>query len=165
MGLGLAKSAPELCREMFKYHLWRQAKVSNMLMEVDAALWSKQLTGSFSSLKGILDHIVWVEMGWLRRVDDTQAAPSETYDVKGMLEMWKRTSARWHEILVDSEDADFKKLFVYFDFEGERFEISLAKIVLQVIDHCSYHIGQMMNTIRGFGMEPIPTGLTVYLRA
>lgn len=165
MGLGQAKSMPDLCREMFKFHLWRQERVSSMLMEVDARILSEQLSGSFSSLNIILNHIVWAEMVWLGRVDNTAVAAMQDLDVKGMLAVWKAASEKWTTVLERAQDADFSQCFVYFNSQGERFENSLAEIVMHMIDHCSYHTGQMMNAIRGFGMEPVPTNLIHYLRA
>jgi|GEM_PF-1631884 uncharacterized damage-inducible protein DinB len=165
MGLNQADSLSALCREMFEYHRWRQEKVSRLLEEIESSILSQKLSGSFSSLNLILKHLVMAEMVWLGRVDHDSVAAMGELDVKGMLAVWKTTTDKWAHHLARSVDDDFKAVVVYYNSQGEPFQNSLAEIVLHMIDHCSYHVGQIMNAIRGFGKEPVPTNFIHYLRS
>lgn len=165
MGLGQAHSKAEVCRDMFRFHRWRQEKVCELLKGIDTALFSQQLHGSFGSLHIIVHHLVWAEMVWLGRVDQNTVAVMQDQDMQDMLAVWRRSSSKWAEILESASDADFDKHFSYFNTKGDAFQNNLGEIVFHVVDHATYHIGQLMTALRGFGIEPVPTNIIHYLRA
>lgn len=165
MGLAEANSLKGICREMFEFHQWRQGVVSGLLEGIQEELLMQQLTGSFGSLNIILHHIVWAEMVWLGRVDSNTLATMPDLDVKGMLLVWKATSDKWGNLLESATSDDFLKPVVYYNTKGEKFENNMGEIVFHMIDHATYHVGQMMNAIRGFGIDPVPSNFIHYLRA
>jgi uncharacterized damage-inducible protein DinB len=165
MGLAQVQSKAEVCREFFRYHCWRQAKVCELLEGLDTSVFSQQLHGSFGSLHIIVHHLVWAEMVWLGRVDQNTVAVMQDRDMQEMLAVWRRSSSKWAEILATSSEEDFDSSFAYYNTKGEAFSSTLAEIIFHVVDHASYHTGQLMSALRGFGIEPIPTNIIHYLRA
>ena len=165
MGLGQVQSKAEVCREMFRFHCWRQARVCELLEGLDPAVFSQQLHGSFGSLHIIVHHLVWAEMVWLGRVDQNTVAVMQDRDMQDMLAVWRRSSDKWVEILAASSEEDFDKTIAYYNTKGDAFSNTLAEIIFHVVDHATYHTGQLMSALRGFGIEPIPTNIIHYLRA
>jgi uncharacterized damage-inducible protein DinB len=150
---------------MFAFHLWRQSQIATLLEGLNADLLAQPLNGSFGSLNIILHHLVWAEMVWLGRVDNSTLAAMQDSDVKNMLKVWKATSAKWRSILASTDESGFRTPIAYFNTKGDRFENTLGEIVLHMIDHTTYHVGQMMNAVRGFGVDPVQTNIIHYLRA
>jgi uncharacterized damage-inducible protein DinB len=165
MGLSQSTSKAEVCRDLFRFHQWRQAKVCELLGSVDTALFSQQLPGSFGSLYIIVHHLVWAEMVWLGRVDHNTVAVMQDHDIQDMLAVWQRSTSKWSQILETSSEEDFNKILSYYNTKGDAYQNSLAEIVFHVVDHATYHIGQLMTALRGFGIEPVPTNIIHYLRA
>lgn len=166
MGLAQASNPADMCRELFTFHRWRQAQVAGVLQSLDQTSYAQPLNGSFGSLKIILSHLVWAEMVWLGRVDsNTVAAMMQDSDVSEILSVWTKTLDRWETILNQASPADFERSITYFNTKGEHFENTLVEIVFHMVDHATYHVGQMMTAARGFGIDPVPTNIIHYLRA
>lgn len=165
MGLVLPTDAKAYCQELFEFHKWRQEKITTLLQEVDQTIFSQQLDGSFGSLYIILNHLVWAEKVWLGRVDNDELATMRSTDVAGLLDDWGTVTQKWSQMVRQQDAEFFSKTIRYFNTNGDAFENSLAEIIVHLVDHSTYHIGQMMNAVRGFGIEPVSTNYIHYLRA
>lgn len=167
MGLGEVLSSKAHCEELFRFHRWRLKKISVLLRGIDSEAFSKQLNGSFGSLFIVLKHLVWAEKVWMGRVnpDDVAAMGLDEQDIEEMLNEWDLISTKWSESVSDWKQEDFGQKINFFDSQGLKFEQSLFEIIIHLVDHSTYHIGQMMSTVRSFGFEPVPTNYIHYLRA
>ncbi|MEM7037264.1 MAG: DinB family protein [Bacteroidota bacterium] len=165
MGLNLATSAKNYCQELLHFHCWRQETICKLLTELDSQVFSRELSGSFGSLYIICKHLVWAEKVWLGRVNHDEMATMREMDVLGMIEEWKSVTAKWTAELEKREEEGFQSPIEYFNSTGTRYENTLFEIVVHMIDHSTYHIGQMMNAVRGFGIDPVSTNYIHYLRA
>jgi uncharacterized damage-inducible protein DinB len=165
--MGLAHDTHEeaWCRQLMDFHAWRRTKISDLLMEVDEKVFTEQLAGSFGSLTIILNHLVWAEKVWLGRVNRDEVATMKSSDVRSLLEAWKDVSEKWHALIDNATAADVHREIEYFNSTGERFSNTVWEIVVHMVDHSTYHVGQMMNAVRGFGIEPVSTNFIHYLRA
>jgi uncharacterized damage-inducible protein DinB len=165
--MGLANvNAPEgWASELISFQTWRREKVSDLLREVDEKIFTEQLHGSFGSLYIILNHLVWAEKVWLGRVDRDTVATMKPTNVAGLLDMWAEVNGKWSTLIHAATTEDILREIEYFTSTGDRFTNSVLEIVIHMVDHATYHVGQMMNAIRGFGMEPVSTNFIHYLRA
>ena len=161
--MGLSTGAKAHCERLISFHQWRLEKICELLKDVDGQYYSQQISGSFSSLYIILKHLVWAEKIWLGRVDQDKVAAMREQDFSGLMDDWKATAAQWQACIAAAED--FEKPCEYFTTSGQKHENSLFEIVTHLIDHSTYHIGQMMNAVRGFGIDPVSTNYIHYLRA
>lgn len=164
MGLTAAHTSKAWCEELFAFHLWRQAEIVKLLRELDAQFVSQQLSGSFGSLYIIMKHLVWAEKVWLGRVDNDAVANMRELDFPGLLEEWKATSAKWVSEVQQQAPEAFDQQVVYYTTKGVEHSNTLTEIVIHLLDHATYHIGQMMNAVRSFGIEPVSTNYIHYLR-
>ena len=165
MGLGHQAGSEAWARELIEFQAWRREKVSELLREVDEKVFTEQLHGSFGSLYIILNHLVWAEKVWLGRVDRDTVATMKPSNVAGLLEMWAEVNGKWSSLIHEMNTEDISREIEYLTSTGDRFTNSVLEIVIHMVDHSTYHVGQMMNAIRGFGMEPVSTNYIHYLRA
>jgi uncharacterized damage-inducible protein DinB len=164
MGLTVNATLEGWARELIEYQTWRRKKVSNLLLEVDEKIFTQQLTGSFGSLYIILNHLVWAEKVWLGRVNRDTVATMKPTDVGGLLEMWKEVNDNWKEVIRAATKEDILREIEYFTYAGGRFSNTVLEIVIHMVDHSTYHVGQMINAMRSFGIEPVSTNYIHYLR-
>jgi uncharacterized damage-inducible protein DinB len=154
------------CAEMLAFHHWRQQRIGSLLGGIDKTYFEKQLNGSFSSLLVVLSHLVWAEKVWLGRVDSRElASMNAEMDAATLLSEWASGTAKWQRAIAEFPADQFDKPIRYYTTQGEAFENSLFEIVTHLVDHSTYHIGQMMNAVRSFGLEPVSTNYIHYLRA
>jgi uncharacterized damage-inducible protein DinB len=55
------------------------------------------------------------------------------------------------------ENNELDKMISYKNSHGEAFENTIKDIMFHIINHSSYHRGQVMLLVRNAGLEPIPT--------
>lgn len=60
---------------------------------------------------------------------------------------------------------NFPRLIRYRNSNGEQFDNSIADILTHVINHSSYHRGQIFKMLRQKGEEPINTDYITYARS
>ena len=51
----------------------------------------------------------------------------------------------------------------YENLQGVRWEYSLAEMMQQLVNHSSYHRGQVAVLLRQLGQKPLPTDFLVFL--
>lgn len=150
---------------LIRFHHWRQEIIGNKLKGIDTELLNKQIPGSFGSLFIILKHLVWAEKVWYSRANpESSAVMAESVgDVNSLVEEWNKITTKWVD-LVESK-ADLTEKVVYFNTIGQEFTTPLDEIIVHLVDHSTYHVGQIMNTIRAFDLEPVSTNYIHYLRS
>jgi uncharacterized damage-inducible protein DinB len=153
------------CTEWLAFHQWRQEQIGTLLRSVDTEYFSKQLSGSFGSLFIVLKHLIWAEKVWLGRVKPNVVAMMRDVTPSELVEEWENVTRQWVEVVQNASEADFDTVIEYSDTKGNAYSNTLFEIILHFVDHSTYHVGQMMNAIRAFGLEPVSTNYIHYLRA
>lgn len=165
MGLAHGSTAKAHCLELLSFHSWRRRIISELLQEVDEKYFAQELPGSFGSLYIILNHLVWAEKIWLGRVNRDEVATMKSSNTQDLLAAWESVTRKWTNLVEQLDEKQFNAPVSYFNSTGDQYENSTLEIVIHLVDHSTYHIGQMMNAVRGFGIEPVSTNYIHYLRA
>jgi uncharacterized damage-inducible protein DinB len=155
-------------REMFGYGSWATA-----LMFIAAeALTQEQLealaVSSFPSIHATLAHIVGAEWIWLRRWlgDSPTSAPvwAGTPTLAELKIQLVAVEAERASFLAPLTDADLDGVLTYRGFDGKAFSHPLGQTMKHVVNHSTYHRGQLATLLRQAGHTPPNTDFTRYLR-
>jgi uncharacterized damage-inducible protein DinB len=155
-------------RELFSYCAW----ANDRMFSAAEALSPEQLlataASSFPSVRGTLGHIVGAEWLWLRRWrgESPSAAPawvtgSTLADLRGHL---STLEAERDEYLAALADADLERVVEYRTLAGKAYADPLGDLLRHVVNHSTYHRGQVATQLRQLGQAPPSTDLIVYLR-
>jgi uncharacterized damage-inducible protein DinB len=154
--------------ELFAYGAWANAHV----FEAASALSEEQLhhpvASSFPSVGGTLAHIVGAEWVWLRRW--LGESPSSFPDwvskpVWGDLRATLSALEKEREALLSGlSDADLGQSISYRTLGGQAFSDPLGSLMKHVVNHSTYHRGQVVTQMRQLGHKPPSTDLILYLR-
>ncbi|MBI4409999.1 MAG: DinB family protein [Gemmatimonadetes bacterium] len=153
----------ERIREMFEYNRWANER----MLEAAATLTPEQLTrdlrNSFPSVRDTLAHIVGAEWVWLMRWQGT--SPQKLPDPDGFATV-ASLRVRHDEIVRDRQElldalteAELERVISYRNFKGEPFAYPLWQLLRHVINHSSYHRGQITTLLRQLGAQPVGTDL------
>lgn len=167
IGLGLVKEfdRKSYCLELFEFHNWRQRRIVELMNSFDPAYFTKQINGSFSSLFIVLEHLIWAEKVWFSRMDGTGVAVMKSnQSVADLLQEWTLVTHKWTELVNSKGEEGFEEIVTYHTTKGVKHDDRFFEIVIHLIDHSTYHIGQMMNAVRSLGLEPVPTNFIHFLR-
>lgn len=156
-------------RELFAYSTWASARMFEAAGTLSPEQLSATVASSFPSVRGTLAHVVGAEWIWLRRWrgESPAAAPgwvagaslSELRDRLASIE------ADRDAYLTGLPDGDLARIVEYRTLSGQAGADRLEDLVRHVVNHATYHRGQVATQLRQLGVAPPGTDLVIYLRS
>lgn len=155
-------------RELFGYASWATAR----MFSAAETLTQEQLTAfvesSFPSILGTLAHMVGSEWIWLCRWQgDSPTAIPDWVSQPALKDLEIRLAAIEGErasFLGQLTDADLERVVSYRGLDGQTFSLPLGALIRHVVNHATYHRGQLATMLRQLGHAPPSTDFTRYLR-
>jgi uncharacterized damage-inducible protein DinB len=157
----------EETRTLYSFNRWANRR---LLKAVQVLQWedlTRDLRASYGSIRGTLVHIIWGEWLWLRRWQGE--SPKQILLAEDFPD-WTTLESRW--IAVEKEQQAFLERLTddalemrvsYENLQGQRWEYSLAQMMQHVVNHSSYHRGQVVTLLRQLEQMPPATDFLVFL--
>lgn len=157
-----------LFRRLFEYNRWANARARAAVARLTPEQFTRQVGGSYGSVRNTLAHVVASEWVWLRRWKGTSpTAPPFPED--GLT--FERLEAEWEPIERETQvfvdglgDAKLEEVVAYNNTRGLPFSEPLWQQLQHLVNHSSYHRGQIVTLLRQLGAEPIGTDLIAFYR-
>ena len=122
--------------------------------------------GSFASLRGTLAHVYGAEWIWLERWRglSPRSLPFslDFPDVERIRTRWQDVEREQREFLDALDPARLAEVISYVNLKGETFAYPLRRMLQHVVNHSSYHRGQIATLLRQLGATPLSTDLLLY---
>jgi len=155
------------------HHLRFSAWATRRVLESAAPLPSEELHrnlgSSFGSMWGTMVHIFQADSVWWDRLMGKPTTSIDRYqplpELGDFSKQWLAvhdTYVSWGEKL---DPAGWDRIVPHRNLEGKAFEAPVWQIVLHVVNHASYHRGQVTAMLRQLGRTPTGTDLIAYYRA
>lgn len=155
-------------QELFAYAAWSNRKLFTALESLSAEDYKRDLKTSFGGIQGTVNHMVWADELWLRR---WQQAPMPAVEQGRDLETLAAARERWDRIEAERSafvatvgEDHLGDVIVVRASSGGEFRHHLRETFLHVIDHTTYHRGQVIAMLRQLGIKPPVTGLITFYR-
>ena len=155
-------------RRLFEYNRWANLRILAALETLTVAELEREIPSSFPSVLATLVHTMGAEWVWLERwkgTSPTTLPGSEGFDSVAAVR------ARWDEIWKDQQDflaglgaADAERAVSYRLFSGDPDTRPLGELVRHVVNHATYHRGQLVTMLRQLGKTPPSTDYVRWLR-
>jgi len=137
------------------YNIWANNRLINNLLEQDDQLLTKVLVASFPTIRATLQHIWFAETGWLSRLNGNGWDAIKVTEFNGtnqeLIKEWQTTSEEFKDF---TNKADLPKK-IQFEHKGEKFSIPTSEIIQTVLNHGSYHRGQIVMMKRQLGINKV----------
>ncbi|HEY1469295.1 MAG TPA: DinB family protein [Candidatus Acidoferrum sp.] len=159
---------------LFEYDRWANKRVLQAASGLSAEQFTRDLRGSFRSVRDTLVHIIGGEWGWL--VYWKHPSPNSAF----LGDLWTRHDAlfnpnafpdiaavqlKWAE--VEKEQAEFVNRVTSESLEKllpvGTTQISLAHLMQHLANHSTYHRGQVVLMLRQLLAEPLATDFHVFI--
>jgi uncharacterized damage-inducible protein DinB len=155
-------------RDLFAFNRWANARMRAAVKTLDEEEYRRDLKSSFASVRDTWMHIMASEWVWLSRWLGTSpsAMPSEwkDYDRQQVIDEWQALEAAQLAYVGKLTDADLDRTIPYINFAGEKYSQPLWHLMRHVVNHSTYHRGQLTTMIRQLGREAVSTDLVKYFR-
>jgi len=159
---------------LYEYDRWANNRVLQAVSALSDEQFTRDLGGSFRSVRDTLVHIIGGEWGWLTYWKE--AAPSSAF----VKDLWTRQDALFHPKAfpnfsavqrkwaeVEKEQAEFMKGVTNESLERmlpiRTTQISLAHLMQHLANHSTYHRGQIALMMRQLGAKSLATDFHVFL--
>ena len=154
-------------RTLYAYNRWANRRLLAAVRLLQPMEFIRDLSTSFGSIRGTLVHIVWGEWLWVRRwlgESPTQVFDLEKFPAVDSLEStWDEVERDQRNFIAGLSDERLIGRVSYENFQGDRWEYSLGHMMQHLVNHSSYHRGQVVTLLRQLGHNPPTTDFLVYL--
>jgi uncharacterized damage-inducible protein DinB len=157
------------CRELIEFNRWATARVLDAVAELPAEDFTRALGSSFPSVRDTLVHVMSAEWVWLARCTGTSptAMPEEwkQLDLATLRTTWDGVHAALRAFVDGLDDAALDRAHHYRNLAGQAATSLLAQILRHVVNHSTYHRGQVVTMLRQLGAAAPATDLIAFYRA
>jgi len=149
-------------RTLIGYDRWANAILLDAAAHLSAAEYTRDLGASFASVRGTLVHIMHGERRWLQYFQEGTFAPAvnpdDFPDTGSLARAWSQLEADRQQFADRLTDA---KLATAVSVGDQSY--ALGDLIQHILDHSTYHRGQVASMIRQLGHAPPPTGYRFFL--
>jgi uncharacterized damage-inducible protein DinB len=145
-------------RTMLDYHYWARDRMLDALGGLSSEQYNKDLGSSFKSIRETVVHIYAAEWAWCSRwhgTSPTALLSSEPYpDVASIRQAWLENEGRVRRFTDELGEPGIAKVIEYKMLNGTSGATPFWQMLQHVVNHASYHRGQVTTMLRQLGAAP-----------
>ncbi|MBI4418665.1 MAG: DinB family protein [Ignavibacteriales bacterium] len=158
----------ELLGELFAYDGWATRKLLEVVATLSEEQYTRDLESSHGGIRGTLVHAYGAGEIWLKRWEgESPTALITEQDIptfKLLAERWSVLEKKLEDFLKGVPDARLQAPLAYRNIKGEPISTELWKQMQHLVNHGSYHRGQVVAMLRQLGVKPVATDLINFYR-
>ena len=142
-------------RELFEYNYCFNQKLIEIFED------SPNKT-SEKSVK-LINHILNAHQIWSNRIDSKQT-PFEVFELHNIQDLKNIDKTNYELTLKILDKFDLNATVNYSNSKGQEFSNSIRDILFHIINHSTYHRGQIATEFKNHGLEPLVTDYIFFKR-
>lgn len=155
--------------ELADYHIWANNIVCEWLDKISEEQWKQNIVSSFNSIYETVLHVAAAEKLWNERLKKYTDLVNMTGTFKGsndeLLKIWKEQSENLKKFIQDFPESSLNEKLAFKNIKGIAFNLPYWQLFAHVINHSTYHRGQLVTMLRQAGYTNISSiDLTTYFR-
>jgi uncharacterized damage-inducible protein DinB len=160
---------PETIRDLYLYNHWANQRTLASVAPLSSEQFTRGLGNSFSSMRDTVAHIlgaewIWLER-WLGRSPKALLAASDFPTVDALRQRWATVEQDRNRFLQTLTHESLHQSISYINLRGQPMAYPLWQQMMHVVNHSSYHRGQVTTLLRQLGAEPQNTDFLGYYDA
>jgi uncharacterized damage-inducible protein DinB len=149
-----------------QYNAWANNKLIEFIAQLDRSLLEQEVKSSFPTLCKTIQHTANAEQIWLSRLQQqTIATWPGDISKENAMQKWQSSSAEFVAHFKRKAADYYQQPITYTSMKGDQFTTSAGNIALHVVNHSTFHRGQMITILRALHQENLPaTDYILYTR-
>jgi len=147
----------ELCL-LVDYNYWARDRLLEAIAVLTPEQFMRPMGNSFSSIRDTIAHICDAESIWLRRWHGEQPEgfqkPDRIADLAAARQEWAGLERQMRDVLAAQGPEGVERRIEYKDFRGAARSDVFWQMLQHVVNHGSYHRGQVTTMLRQLGAAP-----------
>jgi uncharacterized damage-inducible protein DinB len=153
---------------LFEYTVWANRTVVRAAAALTVEEFKRDLASSHGGVRGTLAHMLSAEWIWLERWKGVSPPKmmdeGEFPDVVALSKRWKAVEEHRDAWFRGLKEKALGEPIRYTSTEGKPNEAPLWQLVQHVVNHATYHRGQVTTLFRLLGVKPVSTDLVFWDR-
>lgn len=149
-------------QEMFEYNYWARDLQLRACTRLTDEQFLRPLGSSFSSVRDTTAHLLWAEWLWLERWlgrsptkrEAEDFAPSKFRNVAAIEDRWRTVERNARHFLSGLAEEKLSQPLTYTNLQGEKWTYPLWQTLFHLVNHQTYHRGQITTMLRQLGAQP-----------
>ena len=159
---------PEEMVALYDYNAWADRRVVEAAGALSKEQFVKPLLSSYSSVRDTLAHILGVEWLWLERFGGRSPASipdgNEFTEISSLKARWTQFEPTLLKFVRGLTETDLERVIEYKTMKFGVYCNPLWQSMLHLVNHGTYHRGQITTMLRQLGAQPILTDLMHFYR-
>ena len=159
---------PQEMRVLYDYNAWADHRSMDAASKLTTEQFVKPMGSSFGSVRDTLAHIYGAEWIWLERFQGRSPAslPDVTQfkDIASLRERWNEHEVRLLGFVRGLTQTDLDRVMEYKTLKFGVYSNPLWESMQHLVNHGSYHRGQVTTLLRQLGAQAIATDLMHFYR-
>ena len=152
---------------LFAYNRWANARILEAVAPLTEEEFKRNLSSSHGSMHGTLTHILAAEWIWLMRCNGVSPKdlfdPEEFDNLASLKTKWVEVEQEQKRFMDELDQESLSRSIAYTNTNGEQWAYTLKQILHHVVNHSTYHRGQITTMLRQLGTAAVMTDLLVYI--
>jgi uncharacterized damage-inducible protein DinB len=159
----------ELLQQYAAYTIWANERILAPIEALGEERLHQPVNSGFKSIYHTLLHLWDAESIWWQRMKlmEQITVPSATFNgpLAELRQKMLQQSRQWKEWVDNATEAALQHEFIYQNTKREQFKQPIWQMLLHIVNHGTYHRGQLVTLLRQLGAEQVPaTDFIVFSR-
>lgn len=155
-------------RQLIDFHYWARNRVMTAAAYLSAEQYARPMGNSFASVRDTLNHLYQAEWIWYSRwngVSPTAFPEIDLPDLGTLSQRWLEMEGKVRAYLDEAGEAGLQRIIPYRLMSGKESASPLWQLVSHLVNHGTYHRGQVTTLLRQLGAPPPQsTDMITYFR-
>jgi uncharacterized damage-inducible protein DinB len=160
--------SPEEMRVLYDYNAWANHRQLEAASKLTTEQFLRPMGSSFSSVRDTLAHIYGGEWVWLERFQGRSPSSlpevTEFKDLASLRQRWSEHEPRLLDFVRRLTQSELDRVMEYKTLKFGVYRNPLWQSMQHLVNHGTYHRGQVTTLLRQLGAEPILTDLMHFYR-
>lgn len=152
---------------LYEYNRWANARTLDAASRLTPEQFTRDLQSSHRSVRDTLAHTLAAEWIWLERWKGTSPKsllnPADFPTMEPLKARWAEVEKDYLTFLDSVTDGSLSAVIAYTNTKGEEWKYPLGQMMQHLMNHSTYHRGQVTTMLRQLGALPVPVDLLVFM--
>jgi len=151
---------------LLSFNIWANRRLTDQIKSLSQEEFTRETGGSFPSIRLTLIHLLESDWLWLNRWQGKPLVlPPENWDTQtpiSISEIWLGIQEQIEQTFESKAEGTMQQAVHFITKAGAELEMPYWQTVSHMVNHATYHRGQMANMIRMMGHKPVATDLFLF---
>jgi len=148
------------------YGCWANKKLFDVISQLAPEQFTRDVAGSYGSIRNTMVHILSAEWGWLDRCGGQQRGPrlipADYPTAESVIDTWSKVELYEREFLSTLKDDDLTRNIEYVLVPPDKRSMPLGELMQHAFIHGVHHRGQVALLLRLLGYAPGNFDMLIY---